>query len=335
MLPSGSHTTKTTIVSENLKHLLESRQAFESLGCRLQHVVCTTEAELVAACRDSFGIISSGEPFTAAVLGQLRQCRVLSRHGIGTDTIDLAAATAAGILVANVPDAGVDEVSDHALALLLSLARKIPLLQQTIGCGQWSLDRAAPMFRLRGRRLGLVGFGRIARLLAEKAAPLGLERVAFDPYADPDEAVRRGVRLVPFEELCATSDFLSLHAPLTPQTRHMLDAVALARMKPTAVVINTARGALIDQQALVDALQSGRIAGCALDVFEQEPLPGDHPLRTMPQAVLTPHAAYYSEEAMAELRHKVVRNVLDVLEGYFPASVVNAAVKQKVTLQQR
>ena len=326
---------KTTIVSSNLFDLLQARSEFEVLGCELEYLPCTTEEELQQACHDSVGIICCSEPFTPAVIQRLRQCRVISRHGIGTDSIDSEAATEAHILVANVPDYGLDEVSDHAIALLLAAARNIARFHQTIRGGGWECREATPMLRLRGRRLGLVGFGRIGRLMAEKAQAFGLTVAAFDPYAAEAEAVRRGVRLVAFDQLCAESDFVSLHAPLTAETRHLLGASALARMKPTAIIVNTSRGALLDQEALVQALQNGKLAGCALDVFEQEPLALDHPLRTMPQAVLTPHVAYYSEEAMADLRQKVVRNVLDVLNGFWPASVVNPSVKPRIPLQRR
>ena len=326
---------KTTIVSSNLVELLQARSEFEALGCALEYLPCTTEEELQQACHDSMGIICCSESFTSAVIRQLRQCRVISRHGIGTDSIYSVAATEAHILVANVPDYGLDEVSDHAIALLLAAARNIARFHETIRDGGWECREATPMLRLRGRQLGLVGFGRIGRLMAEKAQAFGLIVAAFDPYAAEAEAVRCGVRLVPFDELCAESDFVSLHAPLTVETRHLLGAAALARMKPTAIVINTSRGALIDQEVLVQALQNGKLAGCALDVFEQEPLAIDHPLRTMPQAVLTPHIAYYSEEAMADLRQKVVRNVLDVLNGFWPESVVNPNVKPRIPLQRR
>jgi D-3-phosphoglycerate dehydrogenase len=258
------------------------------------------------------------------VIEALDGCRIIARYGIGIDTIDLDAATERGILVTNVPDYCIDEVSDHALALILALTRGVARLDRSVRGGSWSTADAPPIHRLRGRVLGLVGFGRIARALAAKAAALGFTVVASDPYV-PDEQVRQaGVEPKALDDLFAEADVLSIHAPLTEGTRHLVGADAFARMKPGAVVVNTSRGPLVDRAALLDALESGRLGGAGLDVLETEPPdPGD-PLLLHPNVVITPHAAFMSIESVAELRRKATEQVVTALAGGTPVYAVNA-----------
>ena len=258
------------------------------------------------------------------VIEALDGCRIIARYGIGIDTIDLAEASARRILVTNVPDYCIDEVSDHALALILTLARGVARLDRSVRGGSWSTADAPPIHRLRGRVLGLVGFGRIARALATKAAAVGFTVVASDPYV-PDELVRAaGVKPRSLEDLFAEADVLSIHAPLTEGTRHLIGADAFARMKPGAIVVNTSRGPLVDRAALLEALESGRLGGAGLDVLETEPPDPADPLLTHPNVVVTPHAAFMSIESVAELRRKATEQVVIALAGDTPPYAVNA-----------
>jgi D-3-phosphoglycerate dehydrogenase len=258
------------------------------------------------------------------VIEALDGCRIIARYGIGIDTIDLEEASARRILVTNVPDYCIDEVSDHALALILALTRGVARLDRSVRGGSWSTADAPPIHRLRGRVLGLVGFGRIARALAVKAAALGFRVAASDPYVAGELIREAGVEPRSLEDLFAEADVLSIHAPLTEGTRHLIGADAFARMKPAAIVVNTSRGPLVDRAALLAALESGRLGGAGLDVLETEPPdPGD-PLLTHPGVVVTPHVAFKSEESVAELQRKAVEQVVIALAGDTPPYAVNA-----------
>jgi D-3-phosphoglycerate dehydrogenase len=270
-------------------------------------------------------VLNCYSPMPGQVIEALEGCRIIARYGIGVDTIDLDAATARGILVTNVPDYCVDEVSDHALALILAVARGVAMLDRSIRGGSWNTADAPPIHRLRGRTLGLVGFGRIARALAGKAAALGFRVVASDPYV-PDDRVRdAGVEPRSLEDLVAESDVVSIHTPLTDQTRHLLGRAEFDRMKPGAIVVNTSRGPVLDPTALLAALDSGRVGGAGLDVLESEPPDSRDPLLGHPNVVLTPHVAYKSEESVAELQRKAAEQVVTALAGGTPVYAVNAA----------
>lgn len=269
-------------------------------------------------------VLNCYSPMPGEVIEALDGCRVIARYGIGVDTIDLEAATGRGILVTNVPDYCIDEVSDHALALILAVARGVAMLDRRVRGGSWSTADAPPIHRLRGRTLGLVGFGRIARALAAKAEALGFRVAASDPYV-PDEAVRAsGVEPRSLPDLVAEADVLSIHAPLTEGTRHLIGAEAFARMKPGAIVVNTSRGPLIDRTALLASLDSGRLGGAGLDVLETEPPDPRDPLLVHPNVVLTPHVAYKSEESVRELQRKAAEQVVAALAGDTPAYALNA-----------
>jgi phosphoglycerate dehydrogenase-like enzyme len=257
---------------------------------------------------------------TRAVLAALPRCRVVVRYGVGTDTVDVDAATEHGVAVCNVPDYGVEEVSDHALALLLALGRRIVTLDRAVRGGDWSLASSPDVRRLRGRVLGLVGLGRIGRAVARKALALGLEVVAYDPVAAPPAP---SVTHLGLDELLARSDYVSLHAPLVPATRHLFDDATFRRMKPGAFLINTARGGLVDTDALTRALADGRLAGAGIDVLEQEPIAPDHPLLDQPNCLLTPHAGWFSQDAFAELKTKAAEEAVAVLTGAVPRSCLN------------
>ena len=284
---------------------------------------CRDAEDLVAAGRDADGLLNQYCPIGAEAIAGLERCRVVSRYGVGYDTVDVAAATARGICVTNVPDYCVDEVSDHALALLLASARGVALLDHHVRNGTWDYKLGRPMFRLRGRVLGLLGFGRIPRALAGKAATLGLRILAHDPFLAAEDVRAGGAEPVALHDLVGTADFVSVHVPLQAATRGLIGEALLRRMKATAVLINTSRGPVVDEAALVRALRERRLAGAALDVLETEPPPPGHPLLGLPGVILTPHVAWYSEESEAELRRRAAESVRVVLEGRIPRHVVN------------
>jgi D-3-phosphoglycerate dehydrogenase len=300
------------------------RAVLAEAGARLVEQPCLTEEDLLVHGRDAVAILTLDEPLSARVIAGLGHCRVISRFGIGVDKVDVEAATAAGIVVTNVPDYCVDEVSDHALALLLAVARRIVRLDRAVRDGVWdTMTVAGPVRRLRGRSLGVVGFGRLGRSFAAKAAALGLEVSAHDPYVTDDVIAAAGVRPVTLPELLAGSDIVSLHVPLTAGTRHVLDRDRIATMRSGAVLVNTSRGGLVDEAALVEALREGRLEGAGLDVFEHEPPPLDDPLLSLANVVVTSHSSHYSLESAADMREKAFRNVVLVLQGRAPLSAVN------------
>jgi D-3-phosphoglycerate dehydrogenase len=269
-------------------------------------------------------VLNCYAPMPAEVIRGLDRCVVIARYGIGLDTVDLDQASAKGILVTNVPDYCIDEVSDHALALILSLARGVTLLGRKVRSGSWSPTDARPLHRQRGRTLGLVGFGRIARALAAKAAPLGYRVVTTDPFV-PEEAVRQaGAEPMTLEALLAEADVVSIHAPLTAESTHLIGVEELALMKPGAILVNTSRGPLVDLDALRAALAEGRLGGAGLDVLEVEPPAADDPLLHRDDVIVTPHAAFYSEESLRELQRKAVEQVIEALAGRTPPYAVNA-----------
>ncbi len=314
------HPFKGTAVEED---------AASAVGAELRIGNCRTPEEVLALTHDADAVLNCYAPMPAAVVMALEHCQIIARYGIGVDTIDLEAATTKGIKVTNVPDYCTDEVSDHAMALILGWARKVVVADRATRAGRWALTDVVPIRRIQGQTLGLVGMGKIARRLAEKARAFGLQVIASDPYVSEADAAQLGIRLTTLDQVLATSDYISVHAPLTPETRGLINAAALARMRSTAYLFNTARGPLVDEQALAEALRTGGIAGAALDVTPREPLPADSPLRDLPNLIITPHIAYYSEEAQDDLQRLAVAEVVRALRGEAPASLVNRAVLQQ------
>ena len=267
-------------------------------------------------------------PITAEVMARMPRCRIVARYGIGVDTIDLDAATRAGIIVTNNPTYCIEEVAEHTMALLLSCARKVAFYDRLVRKGRWEVPPGKPMFRLVGRTLGLVGFGNIARAVAVRAAAFGMRVLYYDPFVPPGQFPVPGEKKE-FFAMLRESDFVSVHPPLIPETRGMMNEEAFARMKPTAFLINCSRGPIVDTDALVRALDAGRIAGCALDTTDPEPLPDPHALRGRENVIITPHAAWYSEQAMVGLQSGAPNEVRRVLTGEWPVNVVNKAVRGK------
>ena len=262
----------------------------------------------------------------------MKRCRIISRFGIGVDNVDLAAATSAGIVVTKVPDYCLDEVSDHAVALLLAAVRKIPLSNAHVHAGRWEMKAVVPIHRLRGTVLGLVGFGRIPQLVAPKAQSFGMRVVACDPFVPEEVFAREGVERVDFADLLKQSDYVSIHTPLLPETRGLFNDDVFRQMKRGAYLVNTARGPIVDEMALARALDEGRLAGAALDVMPQEP-PVGSPLLGRDNVIITPHTSFYSEESLLDLQRKAAEEVVAVLSGRPPRNPVNPEVLSTLHLQ--
>jgi D-3-phosphoglycerate dehydrogenase len=284
---------------------------------------CNTEDEVIEVAKDANGIINQYAPITRRVIESLKRCKVIARYGVGVDNIDVEAATEHKIIVANVPDYCIDEVSTHALALILACARGITLLNSKIKEKRWDFTLAKPLFRTQGKILGLFGLGRIARMVAQKASGFDFRIIAYDPYVPK---VDGGIRLVEFSRLLSDSDFVSLHVPLTAETRHSFGENELKKMKKTAYLINTSRGPIVDEKALYLALKEKWIAGAALDVMEKEPPDWNSSLLQLDNLIITPHISFYSEESYVELKTKVAQAVLSVLKGELPRAIVNPQV---------
>lgn len=288
--------------------------------------------------RDAEIILTAGMRFAAEVLPTLERCRLIVRYGIGVDTIDLAAATACGIVVSNAPTYCVNEVADHAAGLLLSFARRIPWLDRQVRAGNWwsvQLEQLG-VRRLSTLTLGIVGLGKIGRSVARRMAPFGFRILGYDPYLDDEQVRALGATPATLDDLLRESDIVSLHVPLMPQTRGLIGASKLALMKPTAAIVNTSRGPVIDEAALIHALQADRLFGVALDVLDQEPPAQDNPLLSMDplRVILTPHFASVSAEALPDLQQEVSAAAAAVLDGRWPPSVMNPDVVPKVPLRR-
>jgi D-3-phosphoglycerate dehydrogenase / 2-oxoglutarate reductase len=285
--------------------------------------------EFIAQAADCDALLNTyAGPITADVMAKMPKCKIIARYGIGVDTIDLDAATKAGIIVTNNPTYCIEEVAEHTMALLLDSARKIAFYDRLVRAGTWAVPPGKPLYRLLGRTLGLVGFGNIARQVAVRAAAFGMNILYADPFVKEGQFKEPGKK-VELDELYKASDFVSVHPPLTPQTRGMINDDAFSKMKPGAIVINCSRGPVIDTAALVRALDAKKIAGCALDTTDPEPLPDPHALRGRDNVIVNPHVAWYSETAMVGLQAGAPNEVKRVLSGEWPVNVVNKAVKGK------
>jgi D-3-phosphoglycerate dehydrogenase / 2-oxoglutarate reductase len=274
--------------------------------------------DILAVARDADAVLVTYAKLPGDLLRQLTRCKAIGRFGLGVDNIDIPAAATLGITVTYVPDYCMQEVSDHAMALLLALVRKVPLSDKLVQSGRWEVPPIVPIHRLSGRVLGLVGFGNIPRALAPKAKAFGLRVVTYDPYAPADVLAEAGVEGVGFDHLLGMSDFVSIHAPLLPATRGLFNAKVFGKMKAGAFLVNTARGPLVDEEALIAALDSGKLGGAALDVVTTEPLAKDSKLLGRDNVILTPHTAFYSVEALEELQTKCATDVARVLSGEKP-----------------
>ncbi len=306
---------KVVITDHGFKSVDPVRAILAAAPAELVIAQCQTPEQVMAVAAEADALFVQWAPVNAAVISKLRHCKIIVRCGIGVDNVDLDAAKARDIPVCNVPDYCINEVADHTLALALALARQLPQIDRRLRGETWKIVPDHPMPAFREMVFATAGFGRIARMVLERARGFQFRLAAYDPFI-PDEAFQKaGVQQLSLDELFQQSDVLSLHSPLTPQTKHLVSAARLAQMKPTAIVVNTARGGLIDTSALADALRAGRIAGAGIDVLETEPLPADHPLRKAPNTLLTSHVAWYSEASVPQLQRlaaeEVVRGLRD------------------------
>jgi D-3-phosphoglycerate dehydrogenase / 2-oxoglutarate reductase len=305
------------------------RAIIESGGFKLKAAQCKTEDDLIQAGRDANGVLAQYANVGSRAIDALTQCHVIARYGTGVDIVDVDAATRHNIQVTNAPSEWcADEVADHAAALWLTAARKTCEYNRATHKDEWRWQTGQPILRIRGRVFGLLSFGTIARGIADRARPFGVELWAHDPFADKELLRRHGVRPVSFDELLEGSDYLVIQAPLTPDTHHLFNRETLRRMKKTALLINTARGPIVEDEALFEAVSQGWIAGAALDDLEEEPAKqkvfrAQNPLFRLPNVIVTPHAAYYSEQSISTVRHIAAEEAVRVLSGQPPRYPVN------------
>ena len=336
------------IVSTSDRYDLDwERDAFVTVSDRpltFSSVAVHSPADLIAAGQGADAlVIGAREAIDASVLSQLPQLKVIGRLSVGLDNIDLPACTAHSVVVTHYPQYCTDEVADHAIAMIYALNRNLVGFDRTLREASWIHNQFDMGRLLHGQRirplrrltLGIIGLGRIGQQVARRMAPSVGEVIAHDPYLDPTKAAALGVALVELPDLLARADIVSVNCPLTPETRHLLNRDTLAMMKPDALLVNTARGPIIDGGALAIALAEGPLAAAAIDVFEEEPLPMDDPLAALPNLVMTPHAAYYSEESAETIRRETLQAVLDVLRGREPIVTANPDVLKRLTLAPR
>ena len=284
---------------------------------------CRTEEELISHCADAEALLLMYAPATRRVLEQLPRCKVIVRYGVGVDSIDLRAAADLGIIVSNVPDYGTNEVADHALAMMLCLTRKIAFANSLVKRGEWDFHQMEPIHRHQVQTMGIVGIGRIGGAMAQRTQALGMKVIAHDPFAKPEQ-VPSFVTLVSLEALMREADVVSIHCPLQPSTRNLIDEKMLRLMKPSAFLVNTARGSIVDEVALEKMFAENLIAGAAMDVLAREPGEMNHPLFQHENFLCTPHMAWHSEESAKELKRKAAEEVRRVLLGQAPSYQVNA-----------
>jgi len=303
--------------------------------CSLQ----ATEQEIITAAKDADAVIAqaSFQAMTRKVLTGLKKCKLITSVGIGYENLDVAAATELGIMAANVPDANIEDVSDHTMGLILACTRRIVQLNDAVKKGLWTSVASPHMIgeiwphlsRLRGQTLGLIAFGRIPRALVPKAKGFGLRIIVCDPYLSSDIVRKFDVEQVDMDQLLAESDIVSIHTPLTPETKHILGLKQLKKMKPTACLINTARGGVVDPKALYTALTKGYIAMAAFDVTEPEPIPADSPLLKLDNFIVTAHSAGLSPQSLTEMQRRPGDEIIRVVKGGWPVGLVNPEVKVK------
>jgi D-3-phosphoglycerate dehydrogenase / 2-oxoglutarate reductase len=316
---------KVVITDHRFPDVEQERRAVEGTGGKLVVAQMTEEDQLTELCRDADGVLTVRAPITKRVIAAMERCRIIVRYGIGVDSVDIPAATERGIMVANVPDYCVDEVSDQALALLLMLSRQMIPAISLAKEERWVISKMPNLHRLRGQTCGLAGCGKIGSLLAGKATALGMRILIYDPYLSESRCREMGAELGSFEALLARSDFISLHMPLNDKTHHLFGEASFAKMKSTSSIINTARGGLIDESALLAALDSGKIFGAGLDVMESETAftPTGRALVNHSKVIVTPHTAWLSVEARETLQARAIEQVIACLRGETPYGLIN------------
>jgi D-3-phosphoglycerate dehydrogenase len=299
---------------------------FTPLGIDFLAGHCEQETDVINLAQDADAVIAEYAPLTQAVIQTLKNCKIISMNAAGYNNVDVEAATDAGIMVVNCPDYCFEEVADHTMALLLACARGVVKFDRRLKDRIWDFKSAGQLFRLRDSVLGLVGFGRVAQAVAKRAQCFGVKVLATDPFVPQEAFDRLQVTRIPLEALLPQVDYLSLHTPLNSETRHLISASELSRMKHTAFLINMSRGEVVDEDALLQALTTGEIRGAALDVLTDEPPEFKHPLLGLDNIILTPHAAFYSQESMDEVRTRSAEQVVSVYQNQVPENVVNPEV---------
>ena len=301
-----------------------AKKALEEANAEVVQAPSSSEEDIIKAAENADAILVTYAKLNENILRSLKNSKAIGRFGIGVDNIDLKVAGELGISVNYVPDYCLDEVSDQAMAMIISMARKIPQSNKLVQSGRWEMPAVVPMYRLRGKTVGLIGFGNIPRLMTPKAQAFGFNVIASDPYAPKELFEKYGVESVSMDELYERSDFISVHAPLLPETKGLVNKDAFKKMKDTAIIVNTARGPLINEKDLVEALDKNEIGGAGLDVVETEPLPENSPLIGRDNVILAPHTAFYSVEALEELQTKAASDVARVLNGEEPVYPIKA-----------
>jgi D-3-phosphoglycerate dehydrogenase len=304
----------------------EEKEEFSRIGAELILAQVKEEKDLIRACKEADGLINQYSLLTRNVLEQLPKCKVLARYGVGVDSIDLKAATDLGIIVANVPDYCMDEVAAQTIAMILTLIRKTVFFDRKVKSGKWDFHQGVPIHRTNGKTLGLIGCGKIGLEVAKRISVFGVKVITFDPYLDK---APEGVELKDFDTVLKESDFISIHCPLNDSTRHLIGEKEFKKMEKKPLLVNTSRGPIIDEKALIRALKEGLVSGAGLDVLEKEPPDPQSPLLQMENVVLSPHIGFYSEESISELKRRTAKHVADVLMGKWPGSVVNREVRGK------
>lgn len=314
---------KIAIVHTIFPGLEIERRKVENAGGKLVIAKSQSEEDMIEVAKDADAVVTTYAEVTRRVIEATEKCKIIVRTGIGVNNIDIPAATEKGIYVANVPDYCFDEVSDHTVSLAIALSRQLNAFDRKVKNRDWNLEGVRPILAMRGQKFGLVGFGNIPKEVAKKVKVFGFKVLAYDPYIDPRVAEDLGVELVSMETLLRDSDFLSLHSPLTNETKHVINEDSLKKMKPTSYLINTSRGPLIDEKALYKALKEGWIAGAGLDVMEQEPPSDDNPLLTLDNIIITPHTAFASDKSNILLREKAIEEAIRGARGDQPRHWVN------------
>ncbi|MBO9608638.1 MAG: C-terminal binding protein [Paenibacillaceae bacterium] len=305
------------------------RSILEPIGCELVEGNCRTAEEAAALCEQADAVLTTFAPLNAQAIARMNKCRIIVRYGVGVDNVDVDFASGRRIPVVNVPDYGVHEVADHTLALLLAMVRQIPQIAANVRAGIWDPMPCRPLIGLGGKSLGLAGFGGISREVAKRASAFGLSVAAYDPYVSEDTFRRSGVKQVGWDTLLSESDIVSIHLPLTAQTRHLFGADAFRQMKRTAYLVNTSRGGVIHSGDLAAALENGQIAGAALDVVEEEPIAPHHVLLDSNRCLITSHCAWYSEESLVRLQRYAAMEIKRLFSDETPRHIVNRAALNK------
>jgi len=317
-------TSKRVLITDHgFANVEQEQQILQEAGLELAVAQCKSAQDVVREAQGASALLVQWAPITRQVLEALPGCKLVVRYGIGVDNVDVEAARALGVAVCNVPDYGIDEVADHAVSMALALGRQLPALDRRLREGVWKLAPVTPMPAYREMTFATAGFGRIGREVLSRARGFKFQVAAYDPFVPAEAFEKANVRQLSLDELFAEPDILSLHLPLNEQTQHLVDAARLGQMKPHAILVNTARGALIDTRALAQALEASTIAYAGLDVFEDEPLPQDHPLRRCDNALLSSHVAWYSQSSVPRLQRLAAEEIVRGLRGEALKNQVN------------